>query len=62
VLAGVITGLLAQGLEPFAAACAGVYLHGRAGLLVSARLGVAGLVASDLLPELPIAQCEVRES
>ncbi|HEX9413489.1 MAG TPA: NAD(P)H-hydrate dehydratase [Ktedonobacterales bacterium] len=62
VLAGVITGLLAQGLEPFAAACAGVYLHGRAGLLVSARLGVAGLAASDLLPELPIAQCEVRES
>lgn len=32
VLAGVIGGLLAQGLEPFDAACAGAWLHGDAGL------------------------------
>jgi len=55
VLAGTIGGLLAQGMPPFAAASAGVYLHSRAGLLVSARLGDAGLLASDLLPELPLA-------
>jgi hydroxyethylthiazole kinase-like uncharacterized protein yjeF len=55
VLAGVIAGLLAQGLEaPDAAAC-GVFLHGMAGDAVRAELGPAGLLASDLLPELPRA-------
>jgi NAD(P)H-hydrate epimerase len=55
VLAGTIGGLLAQGMAPFEAASAGVYLHSRAGLLVSARLGDAGLLASDLLTELSLA-------
>lgn len=55
VLAGTVTGLLAQGLDPFAAASAAVYLGGRAGLAVAERSGDAGLLASDLLPELPIA-------
>ncbi|MGO8949214.1 MAG: NAD(P)H-hydrate dehydratase [Ktedonobacterales bacterium] len=55
VLAGTIGGLLAQGLVPFNAACSGVYLHSRAGFQVSDRLGDAGLLASDLLGELPLA-------
>jgi ADP-dependent NAD(P)H-hydrate dehydratase / NAD(P)H-hydrate epimerase len=55
VLSGVIGGLLAQGLTPFDAATAGVYLHSRAGHQVSLRLGDAGLLAGDLLPELPLA-------
>jgi NAD(P)H-hydrate epimerase len=55
VLAGAIVGLLAQGLAPFDAAVAGVYLHGLAGELVRAELGNAGMVASDLLPALPDA-------
>lgn len=43
VLAGIIGGLLAQGLAPFDAACAGVWLHGAAGV----RAG-RGLIADDL--------------
>ncbi|MCC7355680.1 MAG: bifunctional ADP-dependent NAD(P)H-hydrate dehydratase/NAD(P)H-hydrate epimerase, partial [Anaerolineae bacterium] len=53
VLAGAIVGLLAQGLEPFAAAVAGTYLHGLAGEWVRRALGDAGAVAGDLLPRLP---------
>jgi NAD(P)H-hydrate epimerase len=48
VLAGVIGALLAQGLDPFAAARLGVYLHGLAGEQVRERFGDAGLLASDL--------------
>ena len=53
VLAGTIGSLLAQGVEPWQAACLGVHLHGTAGEHVRERLGDAGLLASDLLPELP---------
>ena len=52
VLTGVIAALLAQGLAPFAAAKAGVYLHGRAGDLAARNGGERGLLASDLLPYL----------
>ncbi len=55
VLAGMIAGLLAQKLSPFDAASAGVYLHTAAAELVSAELGHTGLLASDLLPEIPRA-------
>ena len=55
VLAGAIAGLLAQGVGLFDAATLGVYLHGAAGERVRAELGDAGMVASDLLPELPRA-------
>ncbi|MFV9505580.1 MAG: NAD(P)H-hydrate dehydratase [Oscillochloridaceae bacterium umkhey_bin13] len=55
VLAGVIGGLLAQGLAPYEAAVLGVYLHGAAGARVRETLGEAGTLASDLLPELPRA-------
>ena len=53
VLAGAIAGLAAQGLPLFEAASLGVYLHGRAGEAVREALGDAGMLASDLLPELP---------
>ena len=43
VLAGMITGLVAQGMAPFEASCAGVWMHGEAGI----RFG-SGLVASDI--------------
>ncbi|MCB0063440.1 MAG: hypothetical protein KDE19_15065, partial [Caldilineaceae bacterium] len=54
VLSGTIGGLLAQGVDPFAAACAGAWLHGQAGLRCAAAMGTAGVMASDLLPQLPL--------
>lgn len=48
VLTGLITALLAQKMEPFAAAQLGVYLHGLAGDLAAADLSQPGLIASDL--------------
>jgi len=61
VLSGAIAGLLAQGLSLFDAAAGGVYLHGEAGEIVRARLGDAGILASDLLPELPQAIKRIKE-
>jgi hydroxyethylthiazole kinase-like uncharacterized protein yjeF len=56
VLAGTIGALLAQGLEPYAAARLGVYLHGLAGDAVRERIGDAGLLASDLPDQVAIAR------
>lgn len=50
VLAGVIVGLLAQGLAPFEAAVAGAWLHAQAGLVEARRQGnTASVLAGDLL-------------
>jgi NAD(P)H-hydrate epimerase len=59
VLAGLIGALLAQGVEPFDAACLGVYLHGRAGERLSFRYGTAGLMASELPQEIALARHEL---
>ena len=56
VLAGLIGGLLAQGVAPFEAACLGVYLHGRAGERIAQRLGTSGLIASDLPYEIALVR------
>jgi len=53
VLSGTIGGLLAQGQDAYTAAVTGVYVHGEAGRRVAARLGDSGLLASDLLLEIP---------
>lgn len=55
VLAGILAGFLAQHMDPFDAASAAVYLHAAAGALVSHELGLAGLLATDLLPKIPRA-------
>lgn len=55
VLAGVIGALLAQGSSTWDAARLGVYLHGMAGEAARDALGDAGVVAPDLLLQLPLA-------
>lgn len=53
VLTGLIAGFLAQGLAPFQAACLAVYCHGAAADRLAPRYGDRGLMATDLLPEIP---------
>ncbi len=53
VLTGLIAGFLAQGLSPFDASCLGVYCHGKAADRLAMRWGDHGLLATDLLPEIP---------
>ncbi len=62
VLAGLIVGLLAQGLQPFDAASAGVYVHAAAGRRVADDLGTAGGIAQDLLGQLPAARALLEPS
>jgi hydroxyethylthiazole kinase-like uncharacterized protein yjeF len=54
VLTGVIGGLLARGSRPSAAAWAGAYLHGVAGILAGRELA-EGTVAGDVVERLPEA-------
>lgn len=56
LLTGIIAGLLAQGAALLAAAGAGVWLHGRSADRLLPRFGDAGLLASDLLAEIPGAR------
>jgi hydroxyethylthiazole kinase-like uncharacterized protein yjeF len=62
VLAGLAAGLLAQGMPPFEAACAAVWVHGEA-----AAAAGPGMISEDLAPRIPEiyarlkeAQCAVR--
>ena len=55
VLAGVIGAMLAKGLAPAHAACAGVYAHLRAGQIAAAPDGPDGVIASDVIRSLPAA-------
>jgi ADP-dependent NAD(P)H-hydrate dehydratase / NAD(P)H-hydrate epimerase len=53
VLTGIIAGLIAQGARPLDAARVGVFLHGLAGDNRSKIKGEHGMIASDLVNELP---------
>jgi NAD(P)H-hydrate epimerase len=61
VLGGIIAALLARGVDPFDAACAGVYLHGFAGDLLRDEMGDTGLAANDLAERLPLAIRRLRD-
>jgi NAD(P)H-hydrate epimerase len=53
ILAGMIGGFAAQGLEPAAAACCGAYIHGLAGDRCAERLSQYGMLPTDMLLEVP---------
>jgi hydroxyethylthiazole kinase-like uncharacterized protein yjeF len=55
VLSGMVAALLARGLEPFAAACAAVLAHARAGRDAAARVGAAeSVIAGDVIDSIPV--------
>ena len=55
VLAGLITGFLAQGMEPYKAACSAVYIHSKAGEAAANETGTRAMMPSDLIAYLPDA-------
>jgi hydroxyethylthiazole kinase-like uncharacterized protein yjeF len=61
VLTGLITGLLAQGMDPLDAARYGVYLHGLAGDLAAGSLGQQAMIAGDMVRNIGAAFKEVLE-
>ena len=61
VLSGIIGGLIAQGSDPYSAAVTGVYVHAAAGRRIAERIGDSGLLASDLLPEIPLVMNFLRQ-
>ena len=52
VLAGMITGLMGQGMTPLTAAACGAWLHGAAGDLCAERMGQYGMLPTDMLEVL----------
>lgn len=53
VLAGIITALLGQGVEPLHAAACGAWLHGAAGDICAAEIGQYGMLPTDMIQVLP---------
>ena len=60
VLSGMVVSLLGQGMEPFAACCAAVYLHGLAGDLAAAEKTERAMTPTDLLETIPEALKELE--
>ena len=62
VLSGIISSFIAQGMKAQSAAVAGVYVHGKAGDRAAETTGQRGLVAGDLLNNLPHILRELETS
>lgn len=62
VLTGIVTALIAMGVHPVDAAKLGVYVHGLAGDLAREELGEDGMIASDLVRNIPKAMKILREA
>ena len=53
VLAGLVAGLLAQGMEPYKAACSAVFIHSKAGRAAAGDIGERCMLPTDILNYLP---------
>jgi hydroxyethylthiazole kinase-like uncharacterized protein yjeF len=53
VLSGMIAALIARGLEPYAATCAAVVAHSRAGRAAGDRVGHDSVIAGDVISSIP---------
>ena len=53
ILAGLVTGFLAQGMNPVKAACSAVFIHSKAGEAAKEDIGVRAMIPTDLLFYLP---------
>jgi NAD(P)H-hydrate epimerase len=62
VLTGALGALLAGGMSGESAAVAAAYLHGAAGEHLAARLGDAGLLASELADEIPVVRRAIEQA
>jgi len=62
VLTGILTGLLARGYSPFNASMLGVYLHGLAGDLATAKYGEESLLATEITDSLPQAFADLQKN
>lgn len=61
ILSGMVLSLLGQGMEPFAACCCAVYLHGLAGDLAAEEKTERCMLPADLMEYLPQAVKETEE-
>jgi NAD(P)H-hydrate epimerase len=55
VLSGMIGSLIGQGMPPFEAACAGAWIHGRAGEAAGRKLGMRSVLARDVIDAISTA-------
>lgn len=62
VLTGMISGLIAQGIDPLSALKSGVYIHGLAGNLAAEEFGEMGMVAGDMIAKIPEAIKYLRDA
>ncbi len=62
VLTGIIASLVAQGMSAEEATYSGVFVHGMAGDLAAQRFGQRGLLALDLIKQLPDVFKNLEES
>ncbi len=62
VLAGIISAFAAKGLPPYDAACAGVYIHGKAGDIAAMRYSQEAMLPRDIINCIPDVFLEIEEN
>ena len=53
ILTGIILSLLSQGYDPMSASILSVFAHGMAGDMAAEHKGQIGMIASDIVEEIP---------